>query len=166
MPPDQYELYAEFGIASEKAQLLEIEAGNYVLAFLGIFFKPDKISNEQRDFLKNLIDDMNHATLGKLLKSVKGLAEFDESFLKLFDAALEQRNYLAHHFFRSHNFAIYSADGRKVMIEELKSIQRQLDIAHASLSAASTCLNKISGLPTVTDEQLKKWTEQGKRVGI
>ncbi len=27
MPTDQYELYAEFGIAAEKAQVLEVDAG-------------------------------------------------------------------------------------------------------------------------------------------
>jgi hypothetical protein len=33
MPADQYELYAEYGIAAEKAQVLEFEAGNVALAF-------------------------------------------------------------------------------------------------------------------------------------
>jgi hypothetical protein len=37
MPADQYKLYAEFGITSEKAQVLEVDAGNVALGFLAMF---------------------------------------------------------------------------------------------------------------------------------
>ena len=73
MPSDQHDLYAQFGIAAEKAQTLELEAGNFVLTYLGLFFKPGQITEEQREFLSNLVDDMNHKTLGRLLKSIKGI---------------------------------------------------------------------------------------------
>jgi len=39
MPADQYELYAEFGIAAEKAQVLELEAGNVALLYIALIFK-------------------------------------------------------------------------------------------------------------------------------
>lgn len=48
MPPDQYALYAEFGIAAEAAQVLEVSAGNAALAFLTLFFSPDQIGPEER----------------------------------------------------------------------------------------------------------------------
>jgi hypothetical protein len=92
MPPGQYELYAQFGIAAEKAQTLELEAGNFVLSYLGFFFKPGQITEEQREFLSSLVDDMNHKTLGRLLKSIKGLATFDQNFISTVEGALERRN--------------------------------------------------------------------------
>jgi hypothetical protein len=48
MPADQYELYAEFGIAAEKAQVLELEAGNVALLYIALIFKSEEIGHEQR----------------------------------------------------------------------------------------------------------------------
>jgi len=166
IPSDQYDLYAQFGIAAEKAQTLELEAGNFVLTFLGLFFKPGQITEEQRKFLSSLVDDMNHKTLGRLLKSIKGLATFDQSFLSTVDRALERRNYLTHHFFRSHNFAIYSEEGRRGMIEELRKIQEEFSLAHAMLTASSGALQGHTGLPHVTEEQIQKLAAEGRRVEI
>ena len=53
--------------------------------------------------------------------------------IKIVDEALERRNYLTPHFFRSHNFALYSEEGRKMMTAELKEIQAQLNVAHRML---------------------------------
>jgi hypothetical protein len=166
IPPDQYDLYAQFGIAAEKAQTLELEAGNFVLTYLGLFFKPGKTTEEQRGFLCSLVDDMNHKTLGRVLKSIKGLATFDQSFLTGVEGALERRNYLTHHFFRRHNFAIYSEQGRKAMIEELREIQEEFDLAYAMLSAASGALQGHTGLPHVTEEQIQKLVAEGRRIEI
>lgn len=166
IPSDQYDLYAQFGIAAEKAQTLELEAGNFVLTYLGLFFKPGQITEEQRQFLSSLVDDMNHKTLGRLLKSIKGLATFDQSFLSAVERALERRNYLAHRFFRSHNFAIYSEEGRRGMAEELMKIQEELGLAHAMLSAASGALRGHTGLPEVTEEQIQKLVAEGRKIEI
>lgn len=166
IPPDQYDLYAQFGIAAEKAQTLELEAGNFVLTYLGLFFKPGQITEEQREFLSSIVDEMNHKTLGRLLKSIKGLATFDQSFLSAVERALERRNYLAHHFFRSHNFAIYSEEGRRGMIEDLRNIQEELSLAHAMLSAAAGALQGHTELPRVTEEQIQKLVAEGRRVEI
>jgi hypothetical protein len=46
MPADQYELYAEFGIAAEKAQVLELEAGNVALLYIALIFKSEEIGHE------------------------------------------------------------------------------------------------------------------------
>ena len=166
IPSDQYDLYAQFGIAAEKAQTFELEAGNFVLTYLGLFFKPGQITEEQREFLSSLVDDMNHKTLGRLLKSIKGLATFDQKFLTTVEGALERRNYLTHHFFRSHNFAIHSEEGRRGMIEELRKIQEEFSLAHAMLSAASGALQGLTGLPRVTEEQIQKLVAEGRRVEI
>jgi hypothetical protein len=166
IPSDQYDLYAQFGIAAEKAQTLELEVGNFVLTYLGLFFKPGQIAEEQRQFLSSLVDDMNHKTLGRLIKSIKGLSTFDQRFLDTVESVLERRNYLTHHFFRYHNFAIYSEQGKRGMIEELKKIQEELSLAHAMLSAASGALQVHTGLPRVTEAQIQKLVAEGRRVEV
>ena len=166
IPSDQYDLYAQFGIAAEKAQALETEAGNFVLAYLGLFFKPGQITEEQRAFLRSVVDDMNHKTLGRLLKNIKTLATLDQRLLGTVERALERRNYLTHHFFRSHNFAIYSEEGRKAMIEELRTVQEEFSLANAMLSAASSSLIGLTGMGNATDEQIKKLVADGKKTGI
>jgi hypothetical protein len=45
MPDDQYRLYAEFGIASERAQVLEVEAGNVALMFVVAFVDTEQITS-------------------------------------------------------------------------------------------------------------------------
>jgi hypothetical protein len=37
IPADHYELYAEFGMTAEKAQIREVAAGNVALGFLAMF---------------------------------------------------------------------------------------------------------------------------------
>ena len=37
-PADHYEVYTEFGMAAEKAQVLEVAAGNVALSYLTLFY--------------------------------------------------------------------------------------------------------------------------------
>ena len=37
LPTDHYQLYVEFGIAVEKAQILEVDAGNVAISYLAFF---------------------------------------------------------------------------------------------------------------------------------
>jgi hypothetical protein len=169
MPADQYELYAEFGIAAEKAQVLELEAGNVALLYMALVFKAEEIGDEQRNMFRSILDDCDRSTLGRLLRQVKSIGEFDESILCAVDEALERRNHLMHKFFRTHNFAILGEPGRKTMIEELKEIQCKLDRAHTMLLGVAGILQKLAGLDDVPDEVTKRLEliqKQGKRVDL
>jgi hypothetical protein len=169
IPADQYELYAEFGLAAEKAQVLEVDCGNIALSHMVLFFGKDNITDEHRRLYRNILNDCDRSTLGKLLRQVKSIGKFDDSILTAVDEALERRNYLMHHFFRTHNFAILSESGRKLMIEELKEIQAKLDLARTMLLGVSGTLEKLAGLDKVPDEiakQLKKVQEEGKRINL
>jgi hypothetical protein len=44
MPPDLSELYLTFGIIAEKAQVMEMAAGNAALAYVTFFFDTSKIT--------------------------------------------------------------------------------------------------------------------------
>lgn len=144
--PDLYKLYAEYGIAAEKAQVLETEAGNVCLFSVVFFVGTDDINEEKKEFFKQLVQDVNRRTLGNLLKQIQKIVNFDPEIIELVDGALEKRNYLTHHFFRKHNFAINSEKGRSKMTTELKEIQAHLDKAHASLSSISSLFEQLIGI--------------------
>lgn len=171
MPADQYALYAEFGITAEKAQVLEVAAGNVALGFLAMFMNTDEISPEQTEMYRAVVDDVNRQTLGRLLKHLKHIVTFDDSLITITDEALERRNYLTHHFFRTHNFGLYSEDGRKMMMAELKDIHRKLDLAHQLLEGMAALMDKLAAEPmgrspvdaANTSLRLQK---RGKPVGI
>jgi hypothetical protein len=166
IPADQYELYAEFGIAAEKAQVLEVAAGNVALSYLVLFVDTDHISADDSRSFRALAEDLDRKTLGRLLQHVKSLANFDSSMLRVINEALKQRNYLTHKFFRSHNFAIFDAVGRKAMIDELKDIQRKLDLAHAMFIGVSSILEKMAGFGALSQAIAEEFQAQGKRVNI
>ncbi len=81
--------------------------------------------------------------------------------------ALKRRNYLMHHFFPTHNFAIYSAEGRIEMIEDLAEIQRSLTIGQAILRALADVLLKVAGLDErATAEQIEAFVGVGRRLDL
>jgi hypothetical protein len=167
MPTDQYELYAQFGIAAEKAQVMEVAAGNVVLSFLVMLLKPDpnQIAPEETQMYRALIDDLNRKTFGSLLNHLKKMVNLSDSMIQLVDEALERRNYLTHHFFRTHNFALYSEDGRKVMIAELKEIQGKLEIAHRTLEVMATLIDQVAGR-TTDDGMVERLVAGGRKINI
>jgi hypothetical protein len=83
VPPDLYELYAEFGYASEKAQVLEVAAGNVALAYLALFTDTDNITPEQTEFFRQIVDDINSKTFGVLLKSTKKHGTIDDNIARI-----------------------------------------------------------------------------------
>ncbi len=163
MPPDQFELYAAYGIAAEAAQTLEVEAGNVALAFVALMVGIDQIDEEKKALFSSLEEDVNRRTLGNLLRQVGAIVDFDETAISIVDEALKKRNYLAHHFFRVHNFAIFSEHGRQEMFEEIKEIQEAFAMAHAYLSAIQSLVARLAGIPQPDVEQLVKG---GKKVRI
>jgi hypothetical protein len=165
MPADQYELYAEFGITSEKAQVLELEAGNVALGFLTMFVDKATITPELTEMFRAVNNDIDRKTFGSLLKQIKKLMILEDSISAVVDEALESRNYLTHHFFRSHNFALYSENGRKIMMAELKEIQGKLDLAHRTLSAMSELMFQMSGRE-MDKGLIEQFVARGKKIGI
>ena len=166
LPEDQFALYAEVGIATEKAQVLELEAGNVALTYLTLFVDTDRITPEETEMFRCVVDDVNRKTLGAILKHIKARMAFDDAIVRVIDEGLKQRNYLAHHFFRTHNFAIYSEAGRKLMVAELKEIQGKLDQAHAMLRTIDALLGKMAGLEGVSNEMALHLQTLGRKVNI
>ena len=160
------DLYCEFGRTAEMAQVMEVEAGNYALTYASLSVDPENISDDQREMFRSILDDVNQYTFGRLIKQVRKTAEIDQTIVDAIDHALKRRNHLTHHFFRSHNFAINSEEGRDVMRSELAEIYDACSKAHALFSAMTDGLSAIFERPKISEDQLQKLLEDGKSVGI
>jgi hypothetical protein len=158
------ELYAKFGRTAEMAQVMEIEAGNLALSYVSIAFDFNNLTKEQKLFLKSLSEDIDRRTFGNLVNIMKKSMNIDQKIKDKIDSALEKRNYLTHRFFRTHNFAIHSAEGRAKMIEDLSNLYEAFSIAHTILHGMTHTLNELFGNPNITEAQAKEFLEKAKRV--
>jgi hypothetical protein len=167
MPPDLSELYLTFGITAEKAQVMETAAGNVALAYVTFFFDTSKLTPEITERFKCLIKDINSKPFGVLLRTIKKSIQIDDKTLAIVDEALEKRNYITHSFFRHHNFAIHSEEGRRIMIDELTEIGRKFDLAHFLLEGLADGLHQLAGRPpNLGLEEGLRLEARGKRVNI
>ena len=167
---DLRELYYEFGRAAEMAQVMETEAGNLALVYATMLVDTAKITDEQREFFRALLQDVDKRTFGNLFRQLQKMGQVDDSIIAALNDALEKRNYLTHKFFRKHNFAIGSVEGRRTMLAELREIQRSLGLAHATLSAMtgslSQLLTKLFGRNVLSEQEALTLMAEGKRADI
>lgn len=161
-PEDLKALYFEFGRTAEMAQVMELEAGNLALAVASLAFDPEKITDDERRYFSAIIDDVNSRTFGNLLKQIRKIGNISAGIENTINEALEQRNYLVHKFFRSHNLGINSEEGRKEMRAELEEIYNTLSRAHATLSGMTNTFNQAFGRPNITQEEAMELMKEGK----
>jgi hypothetical protein len=167
MPPDLRELYFIFGVTAEKVQVMETAAGNAALAWVMLFVDTGNITPEMTEWFKQFLDDVNSKTFGTLLRTIKKSIKIGEYILAVIDVALEKRNYVTHHFFRYHNFAIHSEEGRQTMIDELKDIGQKFDTAQLHLDGLASCLHQLAGRSIdFGKEEGQRFEARGKRVNI
>jgi hypothetical protein len=167
---DLREVYYEFGRAAEMAQVMETEAGNLALVYSTMLVGTSKITDEQREFFRALLQDVNTRTFGNLFRQVQRMGQIDDGIIATVNDALEKRNYLTHKFFRRHNFAIHSVEGRRTMLADLREIQGALSLAHATLSAMtgslSQLLAKLFGRNVLSEQEALALMAEGRRVDI
>lgn len=165
-PEDLKELYFGFGLTAEMAQVMEVEAGNFALTFVTAWYDSKQITDEQRDFFQALIKDIKKRTFGNLVRQIISAANLDDKLVEIIENALVKRNYLAHEFFPSNNFAIHSKKGRKIMRDELNEIYKALDLANSVLSGMTATFKEIMGQEDVSIEMVEKMIADGKSVKI
>ncbi|MDX6447360.1 MAG: hypothetical protein QOH71_4434 [Blastocatellia bacterium] len=166
IPEDLRELYVEFGQAAEMAQVMEVEAGNLALSFVTIAFDTTNITDEQREFFRALVDDVDKRTFGNLMKEIRKTTKVSEAIDETINEALAKRNYLIHKFFRTHNFAINSEEGRKAMRAELAAIHASLSRAHITLHGMTNTLNQAFGKPNISEEDAQQFVVAAKKLEI
>jgi len=169
-PDDLRELYYEFGRAAEMAQVMEMEAGNLALVYATMLVDTSNITDEERGFFQAVLQDVNKRTFGNLFRQIQKMGQMDGAIIATVNDALEKRNYLTHRFFRRHNFAIHSVEGRGAMLLELREIQASLSRAHATLSAMTGSLNqllaKVFGRNVLSEQEALALMAEGRRADI
>jgi hypothetical protein len=154
--PTLDDVYRKFGEVSEAAQLLETDLGTTLL-FLGAVDEGLITPTLQVDSGRaaDLMQRINRQTLGQLLKNTKRHTDALEPLEALLSTALEERNRLAHSFYRQHNLRKNSDAGRALMLKDLESM-------HDTLIEALKALSRLSGIDLdALAEQVAKARENG-----
>lgn len=123
---DPKEVYAFFGLAMYNANLLEASLIN-----LAVALNLDKSTVITQELFKAVFGEMEAKTLGQLLKATQKLAAIPNELEPVLKRALDERNFLAHGFFRANAEEIIHEGGRVEMIKKLSSmieLFRQADV--------------------------------------
>jgi len=134
--PSLNDIYRAFGEASEAAQLLETELGNFLLLIGAVDM--NLIENPHISRATALYNKINRKTLGQLLEQFKKSTESAAHLEALLNKALSARNHLMHAFYRTHNFRRNSEEGRIKMINDLERI-------HADILGAYKTIMRLTG---------------------
>jgi len=134
------DIYRKFGEASEAAQIVETDLGTMLLFFgvvdKGLLAPTLHVEGEGATALMRRID---RQTFGQLLKNTKPHTAALDQLEPLLSKALDERNRLAHSFYRQHNFRKNSKAGRAIMMEDLEAI-------HETFIEAMKALSLLSGV--------------------
>lgn len=114
------QVHRQFGEAAEAGQLLETHLGNMMLEHHVHAENMIDVKNPER--AKELLDEINKYTLGQLLRKFHKSGPTLKSLEAQLEKALDERNRLAHRFFRYHNLRRNSAEGRDIMLNDLVAI--------------------------------------------
>lgn len=138
--PTLDDVYRKFGEAAEAAQLLETDLGTMLLFFgvvdEGLISPALEVDSKAAT---DLLERINRQTLGQLLRNSKRHTDALNELEPLLVGALEERNRLAHSFYRQHNLRRNSDAGRAIMLKDLAFI-------HATLIAAWKAVNLLQGI--------------------
>ena len=135
--PTLEDVYFEFGLASEAAQLLETELGTILFRIGAI--EADLFENPDHDKAYEILQFVNRQTVGQLMRSVNKKNESLEGLEDILTRALKERNRLAHSFYREHNNRRNSEDGRAIMLRDLEYI-------HDAILDANKAVMRFSGI--------------------
>ena len=138
--PTLDDVYRKFGEVAEAGQLLETDLGTALL-FLGAVedgtITPALEVDSER--ASALLRRINRQTLGSLVNNCKRLSNEIRQLEPLLLDALDERNRLAHSFYRQHNLRRNSEGGRAIMLRDLESM-------HETIIAAYKALNRLMGV--------------------
>jgi hypothetical protein len=118
-------VFACFGSAAQHSQFFEVALGDFLLAYNRLCNTSLTVAD-----LDVLGAKLERQTMGTLLRQLRTHVTIgDEKITQLMHEALQQRNFLMHHYFRQRSGDFRSEDGRISMLRELVSIGNQLEQA-------------------------------------
>lgn len=141
------DVYAHFGLAIYKAQVLEHGLANAMTFASKVAGRLPTLADFDA-FLEAKFDK----TLGGLINDLRSHVPVDPGLQGTLASALKQRNWLAHHYFRERAQTLMSDRGCAAMIAELESAQKLFDQADRALEAVVAPFAAKAG---VTIEQVE-----------
>jgi ribosomal protein S15P/S13E len=114
---DPKEVYAFFGLTFYCAQLLEQGFINFVVAL-----HAKRIVEFRTVTIEALFEKFDKRTFGNVLREIRKYIDIPTSLAANWEKAWEKRNYLAHHFWRTHDIDLLSKSGQQKMIDELREL--------------------------------------------
>jgi hypothetical protein len=153
--PEQYdekEVYAFFGLAAYTAQVLERG-----VIILSVVMRIGSIPKVTRNLIDELYANFEAKTFGRLLKYARNSNVIQGDLFDDLDNALQLRNKLIHRFFYENAENFMSIQGRKIMIDELRSMSNIFEKIDQKLEPISLSLWEKYG---VTKEYIDKEYEQ------
>lgn len=134
-------LFANFGLCSLKAQVIEHQLAVITTAtrYLGTG------SFNVTEFRQTLNADKR--TMGQLIKALRVKIEVPVDLEEILKKALEDRNYIIHHFFMKKCLQMGQVESAPEMTAEIISIGRNFEVAIEKLDQIMEKLQKIADLP-------------------
>jgi hypothetical protein len=133
--PTLNDVYCQFGLVSEAAQMLEIELCS--LLFRAGAAEQNLFDDQNPEAAQRLINGINKQTLGKLFRNAKIAIERLAEVEELLERAVAARNRLSHSFYGQHNFRRNSDDGRALMLKDLDSLHDDVLTAYKAVMLLS-----------------------------
>jgi hypothetical protein len=121
------QVYAMYGLAAYQAQVLERGLANVLTV------AHTKVSGGNRDDFDAFLEQHLKATMGRLVNLLGPHVVGDGNLLPNLREAMEERNRLAHRFFREHELNFASFSGREEMLAELHGLIQLFEEVDGSL---------------------------------
>lgn len=145
------EVYAFFGLCSYFAQILEQGLINLVVSL-----QISNLTQLTQSDIDNLFSKTGKRTLGQLIKDVNQQIKISDDLEYKLSTAVNNRNYIVHKFFTTHDIDFLSESGRSKMIVELKDITSMFQQVDYELEFITHSLYRKLGL---TEEMIKNELE-------
>jgi hypothetical protein len=133
------EVYAHFGLAMYLAQCLEHSLVNALCCF---DLMPNKKTWQTKSDFDLFMDKNFETTMGKMISNFKRVTQIPSDLSDLLSEAKDNRNFLAHNYFREHAAEFVTVDGCNKMIVELQSIQMFFDKVEEVLEKLAAPIRK------------------------
>ena len=149
------EVYARFGLAVYYAQVLEHGLVN-ALTVLDLIPSRRHLARSHDEWGAEVDAFTNRhfeTTMGRMLKTLRGVTQVGAELEGLLRDALTKRNWLVHDFFRDRVAEFLSVAGRERLLDEVDACRELFQRADQRLEAIAEPLRKKAG---ITDEMLER----------
>lgn len=146
------EVYAYYGLAMYQVQCVE---RSLALALATEFGPgPTRITRQQYD---ELLGELFQDTFGRLIRRLRRETAVPPAFDATTQAALEKRNWLAHHYFWDRAPHFVTESGRDAMLAELQSAVAEFEYLNEQLTRITDAWRERHG---ITEEMIAEERER------